>query len=74
MAHAPMRADLVERDLAALQQPHEEWTRHVEQVRRFLRRELGVDGDDGYRVAFTYLGQDVARARLAQAWVANWLA
>ncbi len=54
-----MRADLVERDLAALQQLHEERSRDVEHVRCVLGRQFGVDRDDADRVALTDFGQDI---------------
>jgi len=51
VADPTVRADLVERDLAALQQLHEERSRDVEHVRCVLGRQLGVDRDDADRVA-----------------------
>lgn len=54
-----MRADLVERDLAALQQLHEERSRHVEHVRCVLGRQFGLDRDDADCVTLTDFGQDV---------------
>ncbi len=54
-----VRADLVERDLPAFQQLHEEGSRDVEHLRRVLGRQLGVDRDDADSVAFSDFGQDV---------------
>lgn len=54
-----MGADLVERDLAPLQQLHQERARDIEYVRGFLRREFGMDRDDADRVALANLGQDI---------------
>lgn len=42
----PVGPDAMKRDLARLEQFHDEWTRRVQQVRRLLSGEVNLDGGD----------------------------
>ena len=57
VSNSPVRPHLVERQLACLQQADEERSRHVQQVRRLLRRELRMVRHQCHGVALRQLGK-----------------
>ena len=63
----------VERDLATLQQLHEERSRNIEHVRRALSGQFGVDRDDADRVALADFGQNVHEQSQRRHRNANWV-
>jgi hypothetical protein len=55
---SPVRADQANRKLSVRDELDEEGARDIENVRRLLRRQLRVNGDNGDRVAVRHLAQD----------------
>lgn len=54
-----VRANLMEWNLAALQQLYQQGTRDIEHVSGLLGSEFGMDREDADRVALTNFGQDI---------------
>ena len=59
VADAAVRAHLVEGQIAPFEEAHQKRPRHVQHVGCLLRRQLGMDGNDGHGVAGGNLGQHV---------------
>ena len=57
--YPPVRTDFAGRDLPLVDQPDQERTRDIQQVGGLLRRQLGVNGDQGHGVPLRHLRQDV---------------
>src|SRR5215217_7631166 len=54
-----MRADEAVRDSAFVEETHEKWPGHIQEVRRLLRGQLGVNRNDRHSVAVRHLPQDL---------------